>query len=162
MNLTTQKGSLLFIHAGLDDRVAAMIQHYGIPYINQQFKQQLHGNPFEFYYGPLANTIRTKYRYVDMPLTRKGARQIHKAGIHALFQGHINLYHGQRITLRKSLLNFECDITLDAGSRKREDVSGLGAGATIIHPDGYVLGISSDYDKVKVLDPLHLSSSSSH
>ena len=112
MRLASQQGTSLFIHAGIDDRIAVMIKHYGIKKLNHLFQQQLQGSPFEFYYGPLANTIRTKYRSVDMPLTKKGSQQIHAAGIHAIFHGHINLHHGQRITLRKKLIKFLSAILL--------------------------------------------------
>lgn len=53
------------------------------------------------------------------------------------------------------MLNFECDVTLDIGSRSREGLKGRGGGATVIHPDGYILGISSDYDRIKVFDAAH-------
>jgi len=152
MRLAYRKGSFLFVHAGMDDRIAGMLHDHGASGLNGLFKQQLRGSAFDFYYGSVANTIRTKYRCVDKPLSRKGAGFAHQAGIHAIVHGHKNLHRGQRISVRKSLLNFECDVTLDIGSRRREGVQGQGAGATLIHPDGYILGISSDYARIKVFD----------
>jgi len=153
MRLVHRKGSFLFLHAGVDDRIADMLVDHGAGYLNDIFKQQMFGSPFEFYYGPVANVIRTKYRIVDMPLTRVGSQQAHLAGIHAIVHGHRNLHRGQRIALRKSILHFECDVTLDRCSRSKEGLEGIGAGATIIHPGGHILGISSDYKKIKVFDP---------
>ncbi len=150
MRLAHRRGSFLFVHAGLDDRTAALIHDFGVSHLNKLFKKQLTGNPFEFYYGPIANTIRTKYRAVDMPLTWHGTQQAHAAGVHVIVHGHRNLHRGQRIAVRKGLLHFECDVTLDKGSRKKEGLSGNGAGATLIRPTGQILGISSDYKKVKV------------
>ncbi len=153
MELAYQKGSFLFVHAGLDDRIATMLNDHGVNYLNKAFKRQLFGSPFEFYYGPLANTIRTKYRPTDMPLTLKGAQQIKRAGIDAVVHGHRNLHHGQRIALRKQILHFECDITLDRHSRRAEGLQGIGGGATLIQPTGNILGISNDHKKIKVFSP---------
>ena len=153
MRLTHRKGSFLFLHAGIDDRTATMINNYGACYLNKLFRSQLMGSPFEFYYGPIANMIRTKYREVDMPLTYSGTGQAHQAGILALVHGHRNLHRGQRIALRKKILHFECDVTLDKGSREKEGLTGDGAGATLISPQGYILGISTDYDHIKVFQP---------
>lgn len=158
MRLAYRKGSFLFVHAGLDDRIARMLKDHGHSFLNQLFREQLTGDPFEFYYGPVANTIRTKYRNVDMPLTRSGANIAHEAGIHAIVHGHRNLHHGQRIAARKTLLNFECDITLDSCSRQREGLKGVGVGATLIRSSGNIIGISNDYDWVKVFNPKHILS----
>ena len=156
MDLCYRKGSLLFIHAGLDDRTSMMINEHGVTFINQLFHMYLSGNPFEFYYGPLANGIRTKYRSVDMPLSKIAQQHAHACGIYAIVHGHRNLHNGQRIAMRKNMLHFECDVTLDAGSRAKEGLKGAGAGATIIHPKGYIIGISSDYKQIKVFDPKRL------
>ncbi len=152
MRLAYRKGSFLFVHAGMDDHIAGMLHDCGTNGLNGLFKKQLHGSAYEFYYGSVANTIRTKYRCQDKPLSRKGAMHAHQAGIHAIVHGHKNLHRGQRISVRKSMLNFECDVTLDIGSRSREGLIGRGGGATLIHPAGYILGISSDYDRIKVFD----------
>ncbi|MBN4077177.1 metallophosphoesterase [Mariprofundus ferrooxydans] len=152
MRLAYRKGAFLFVHAGIDDHIAGMLHTNDANGLNGLFKQQLQGSAFEFYYGSVANTIRTKYRCVDKPLSRKGVAYAHQAGIHAIVHGHKNLHHGQRISVRNSLLNFECDVTLDIGSRSKEGLTGRGAGATMIDPDGYILGVSSDYDYIKVFD----------
>jgi hypothetical protein len=153
MKLVYRQGSFLFVHAGIDDRMAKLINRKGIKYLNKLFKDDVDDEIFDFYYGPLANLIRTKYRDVDMPLTRKGIRLMHEAGIYAIVHGHANRYHGQRIMLRRGLLNFECDATIDRNSRKKEGLKGDGAAVTIFHPDRLVLGISTDYPQVKVFDP---------
>ncbi|MER2491011.1 metallophosphoesterase [Catenovulum sediminis] len=153
LKLAHKTGSLLYVHAGLDDRTATMLNEFGVSHINNSFKEQLNGSPFEFYYGPLANTIRTKYRVVDMPLTEVGTEQAHQAGIYAIMHGHRNLHHGQRIAIRKQLLHFECDVTLDINSRQKERLSGSGAGATLITPQAEIIGISTDYKHIKVFQP---------
>jgi hypothetical protein len=152
MDLTHREGSFLFLHAGLDDRIARIIQDMGLKALNRRFRKQLFGYPFEFYYGPLANMIRTKYRPIDMPLTSYGAGLIHKMGIHAVVHGHLNLHHGQRIVLRRGIVNFECDTTMDRNTRAKEGLSGHGVAATIIEPDGRVIGISRDYPCNKVFE----------
>ncbi len=55
--------------------------------------------------------------------------------------------------LRKGMLNFECDSTIDRGSRKKENMQGRGAAVTIFKPEGVVVGISTDYPRIKVFAP---------
>ena len=156
MRLAYQRGSFLFVHAGLDDRAAKLVSKYGVKQLNAQFHDHVKEELFEFYYGPLANIIRTKYREVDMPLTQKGVRLIHEAGIHAIVHGHDNRHHGQRIMVRKGMVNFECDATIDRNTRKKEGLTGCGAAVTIFHPDKLVMGVSTDYPFIKVFDPASL------
>ncbi len=153
MELSYREGSFLFIHAGLDDDIARTIRDNGIKYLNQAFSEEVNKNPFDFYFSPLANTIRTKYRDIDRPFTRQGARLLAKSDIQVIVHGHRNLLHGQRIMLRKGIVNFECDTTIDRGSRKKESMPGTGASVTIFKPEGVVIGISTDYPKIKVFDP---------
>ncbi len=70
-----------------------------------------------------------------------------------IVHGHDNLLHGQRIILRKGIVNFECDTTMDRGSREKESMPGTGASVTIFKPEGVAVGISTDYPKIKVFDP---------
>lgn len=156
MRLFYREGSFLFIHAGLDDEVAKMIHFKGVKHVNRRFRKQLMGDDLSFYYGHIANSIRTKYRAADHPLSLKGARLAQESGVHVIVHGHRNVYHGQRIALRKSLINFECDTTMDSGSRAKEGLGGAGAGVTIIRPEKFVFGISSDHEYVKVFDPSFL------
>ena len=152
MALTHRQGSFLFLHAGLDDRIARIIQDKGLKALNRMFREQLFGYPFEFYYGPLANMIRTKYRPDDMPLTAYGANLIHAMGIHAVVHGHQSLQHGQRIMLRRGIVNFECDSTMDRNTRGKEGLAGHGVAVTIFEPHGQVIGISRDYPCRKVFE----------
>jgi len=153
MQLAHREASFLFIHAGLDDQIAQIIDNHGIKHLNREFRNKVKRDLFDFYYGPLANTIRTKYREVDRPLTLRGVESVRRRNIHAIVHGHLHLRHGQRITLRKGMINFECDATLDRNTRKREGVEVLGAAVTIIHPDGLIKGISADYPFIKVFKP---------
>ena len=153
MRLAHQEGSFLFIHAGLDDRIARMAAEKGVASLNRKFQKQVHKDPFEFYYGPIANTIRTKYREIDMPLTRRGVELLNQQGISVIVHGHLNLLHGQRIMLRKGMVNFECDGTVDRNTRKREGLKGVGAAVTIFCPEKLVMGISADFPVIKVFDP---------
>lgn len=151
MQLLKQRGSFLFLHAGLDDHMAALLAKRGTKHANRAFKKNLMTqNLFNFYYSPLANTFRTKYRKADLPLTPRGAKAAKKAGIRVLVQGHVNQHHGQRITLKNDLLHIEADITLDAHSRINEGLDGFGAGATLIDKKRGIIGLSSDYPKAKV------------
>lgn len=153
MRLACRRGSFLFVHAGVDDHTARLINRKGVRHLNRQFREHAEDEIFEFYYGPLANAIRTKYRDVDMPLTRKGVELMHDAGIRAIVHGHANRHHGQRIMLRKGMVNFECDATIDRHTRQKEGLQGEGAAVTIFHPDRLVMGISTDYPRIKVFDP---------
>jgi len=153
MRLALRRGSFLFVHAGLDNNIAHLINQKGVKQLNREFKSQLGGNPLRFYYGPLANAIRTKYRPGDKPLTRAGAKQVHLNDMHVIIHGHKNMVYGQRISVRKSIVNFECDVTLDRHSREKEGLKGPGAGVTIIRPDKKIIGISTDHPYVKVFDP---------
>lgn len=153
MQLLYRQGSFLFIHAGLDDRIASTMEDRGFSYLNQLFRQQIQHDLFEFYYGPLANTMRTKYRDVDMPLSKNGVRRIYQLGVHAIVHGHRNRTNGQRIMLRQGMIHIECDVTLDRNSRKKEGLNGYGAGVTIIRPEGQIIGISRDYPFAKIFEP---------
>ena len=159
LRLVHRRGSLLFIHAGMGDQIAKLLRDKGIDTLNRRFHKQIYHDPFEFYYGPLANTIRTKYREQDRPWTRRGADHLHAAGIHALVHGHDNLRCGQQMVMRKGMLNFQCDATVDRNSRGKEGIAGAGAAATVFLPQGRVLGISSDAEYIKVFDPVSLLSS---
>ena len=159
MRLAVRKGSFLFVHAGLDNNIAHLIKQKGVKQLNREFNQQLQGNPMRFYYGSLANAIRTKYRPGDKPLTNAGAQQVHSKDLHVIIHGHKNMLNGQRISVRKSIVNFECDVTLDRHSREKEGLSGHGAGVTIIRPDKKIIGISTDHPFVKVFDPNDLITS---
>ena len=150
MQLACQEGSFLFIHAGLDDRIAEVIDTRGIRYLNRRFREQLEEEAFDLYYGPIGNCFRTKYREVDIPFTRQGTASAHHAGIQVVMHGHRNVLHGQHIVRRQGMINFECDTTMDVNSRRKEGLKDPGAGVTIIHPDGMVMGISTDHQKIKL------------
>lgn len=156
LRLVHRQGSLLFMHAGMDDQGAKLVRDKGTKTLNRRFHKQMYHDPFDFYYGPLANTIRTKYREVDRPWTRRGAERLHTAGIHALVHGHDNLRCGQRILVRKGMVHVQCDATVDRNSRVKEGLVGPGAAVTIFEPAGQILGVSTDYPHIKVFDPSRL------
>jgi hypothetical protein len=153
MQLSYRRGSFLFLHAGLDDAISHDIEQKGVASLNKRFRREIKHDLFSFYYGSLANTMRTKYRNSDLPLTSAGVEKVNKQGIYAIVQGHINRRHGQRIVLKQGLLHIESDVTLDRHSRDKEGLKGIGAGVTIIHPDKKVLGVSTDYPFAKVFNP---------
>ena len=154
MELVTKRGSFLFLHAGLDDIMSQMLLKNGTKYVNKAFHKNLKRRDlFGFYYSSIANTFRTKYRDADLPLTEKGVKAIHKSGIKAVVQGHVNRVQGQRLALKKGLIHIEADITLDRNSRQLEGLEGTGVGATLINKEQGIVGISCDYPSIKVLDP---------
>ncbi|PID43364.1 MAG: metallophosphoesterase [Gammaproteobacteria bacterium] len=162
MRLAWRSGSFLFIHAGLDDRISSMIEREGIGHINKLFRKQIKHNLFDFYFGPLANTMRTKYRKVDLPLTNQGVDRVYRQGIHAIVHGHNNRLHGQRIMLRQGMIHIECDVSLDRNTRKKEGMEGYGMGVTLIQPEGCVIGISKDYPHAKVFQPKNVTGKKKH
>lgn len=153
MQLAYRKGAFLFVHAGVDDQICAALAKNSLKQLNRRFKRSIKEDLFHFYFGPLANTLRTKYRSADLPLTPMGVTQINRLGIHALVQGHLNRTQGQRLALKRGLLHIESDVTLDRNSRHKEGLSGYGIGVTLIQPEGRVLGISTDYAATKVFQP---------
>ena len=153
MQLVYRVGSFLFIHAGFDDRIIHMVEKEGFAYLNKLYQKQVQRDLFEFYYGPLANSMRTKYRDVDMPLSYHGVELAYQLGVHAVVHGHRNRKDGQRIMLRQGMIHIESDITMDRNSRSKEGLSGYGVGVTIIRPEGQVIGISNDYPCAKVFEP---------
>lgn len=153
LRLGYQAGAFLFVHAGVDNTLAGLLFKGGIKPINQMFRAALKNPSFDFYYGSLCNSVRTKYRDVDRPFCEKGARKLRQSGIAAIVHGHRNVHFGQRLASRRTVLHFECDTSLDRNTRAKENVRGAGAAATIIDPRGYVLGISSDYPHIKIFHP---------
>ncbi|MGD8568002.1 MAG: metallophosphoesterase [Gammaproteobacteria bacterium] len=153
MQLLYREGSFLFIHAGFDDRIINTVEEKGFAYLNRLFRKQIKHDLFEFYYGPLANTMRTKYREVDMPLTHHGVERAYRQGVHAIVHGHRNRTSGQRIMLRQGMIHIESDMTMDRNSRQKEGLDGYGIGVTIVRPEGRVVGISTDYPHAKIFEP---------
>jgi hypothetical protein len=153
MKLVHREGSFLFLHAGLDDRMARAFHDDGLNSMNRLFHKQIAGDMFHFYYGPVANSIRTKYRNVDMPLTARGVKLVKDKGIYAIVHGHEHLSGGQSIILRKGLINFACDASIDRSTRRREGLKGAGAAVTIFRPERAVIGISTDHPYMKVFQP---------
>lgn len=158
LRLAHKRGSFLFIHAGMDDQIAKLVRDKGIDTLNRRFRKQIYHDPFEFYYGPLANTLRTKYRELDRPWTRLGADRLHTVGVHALVHGHDSLRCGQQMVMRKGMLNVQCDATVDRNSRVKEGIAGLGAAVTVFLPQRRIMGISSDAEHIKLFDPESLLS----
>jgi hypothetical protein len=149
MRLARRAGSFLFLHAGVDDAMAAVLADEGVEGLNAQFARLADEDLFSLYNGAVGNTFRTKYRDSDLPLTPDGVRNMHRAGLYAIVHGHRNITRGQRMVMRSGILNFECDSSVDRNTRKVEGLQGSGGAATVFRPSGSVLGISTDYAYVK-------------
>lgn len=152
MRLARRFGSFLFVHAGVDDTVAALLQSEGIDGLNREFRRLMTENLFDLYHGPLGNAFRTKYRDTDLALTPTGVAQMHKSGIYAIVHGHRNVLRGPHMLMRNGILNIECDSTLDRNTRRKEGLRGPGGAVTMFRPDGTLCAISTDYPYVKTLD----------
>jgi hypothetical protein len=157
MKLACRAGSFLFVHAGVDDVVAAEICNGGVDHLNRMFHALLEDDPFTLYHGPVGNAFRTKYRGNNWPLTAKGVRHMREAGLYAIVHGHRNILRGQRMILRHGLLNFECDASVDRNTRASEGLTGPGGAVTTLRPDGRMLGISTDCPYIKLFDPADFS-----
>ncbi len=153
MDVILQTGSLLFVHAGLDDTMCDLLTTSGPAAVNARFRRDAKRDLFAFYFGPVANLVRTKYRTSDKQLTDHGVRQLRQAGIKLVVQGHVNNHAGQRLLAKRGVLHLEGDVTLDRASRAREGLSGIGAGATLIYPSGDIIGLSSDFPAAKHFRP---------
>lgn len=153
MDMIHRSGSLLFVHAGLDDAMCALLAEGGAAAVNARFRAEARQDPFAFYFGPVANLVRTKYRDTDKHLSGKGVRTLHAQGVKMVVQGHVNNHRGQRLLAKRGLLHLEGDVTLDRASRLSEGLPGIGTGATLIHPSGDIVGLSSDYPAAKHFHP---------
>ncbi|MCI5040957.1 MAG: metallophosphoesterase [Donghicola eburneus] len=153
MDVVARTGSLLFVHAGLCDRMCDALVDQGVDAVNAEYRAGADAATLGFYFGPLANLVRTKYRQSDCALTDYGVRALHQAGLHMVIQGHVNNLDGQRLCAKNGLLHLEGDITLDRTSRALEGLDGIGTGATLIFPTGDVIGLSRDYPWAKHFAP---------
>jgi hypothetical protein len=161
MNIARQEGSFLFVHAGVDDAVARVLESGGVDALNTWYKRQFDADLFELYHGPLGNAFRTKYRDIDYPLTRAGVAALHGAGIYAIVHGHKNLLHGQRLSLRQGMLNFMCDASVDRNTRRLEGLDGPGGATVIFDPRGRIQAISTDHPFIKDFDASRVIQSTS-
>jgi amphi-Trp domain-containing protein len=152
MQLVHRVGSVLFIHAGVDDSLAARVRTDGIEGINAWFRRLMRDDLFELYHGAIGNGFRTKYRDTDWPLTERGVRDLHDCGVYAVVHGHRNILSGQRMIFRQGMLNFECDASIDQNTRALHGLDQAGAAVTIFQPDGCVLAISTDFPTAKIFD----------
>jgi len=152
MTLARREGSFLFVHAGVDDTVARVLSRQGVAALNAWYHRLFADDLFELYHGPVGNAFRTKYRDIDYPLTERGLGDLHDAGIYAIVHGHRNILHGQRLTLRAGVLNFECDASVDRNTRTLEGLAGPGGAVVSFLPSGRVQAISTDYPFIKDFD----------
>lgn len=157
MQVVARSGSLLFVHAGLCDDMATALVRDGVNSVNAAYASAAQNATLGFYFGPLANLVRTKYRASDCTLTEAGVETLNRAGLHMVVQGHVNNHTGQRLLAKQGLLHLEGDITLDRASRALEGLEGIGAGATLIFPSGDVIGLSRDHPRAKHFAPERLT-----
>lgn len=153
MKLIHQEKSFLFTHAGLDNKITKILKKSRVEDVNNFYKTLLNGDLCQFYYGTIANLLRTKYRKTDPVLSHKGVTNMHRLGVHAIVHGHVSQSSGQNIILRSGMLHFECDVTLDKNSRLKAGLSEFGAGVTSISPKGIIEGISTDSPQIKLFKP---------
>ena len=153
MQVVARSGSVLFVHAGLCDDMASALVREGVDAVNAAYARGAENPTLGFYFGPLANLVRTKYRASDCSLTAAGVKTLNRAGLHMVVQGHVNNHAGQRLLAKQGLLHLEGDITLDRTSRALEGMDGIGAGATLIFPSGDVIGLSRDHPRAKHFAP---------
>lgn len=153
MDVIARSGSMLFVHAGLCDNMCKLLAKGGTQALNERYRNGTKNASLGFYFGPLANLVRTKYRSSDCKLTNRGVDRLHRIGIHMVVQGHVNNHAGQRLLAKRGLLHLEGDVTLDRTSRRLEGLDGIGAGATLIFPSGDVIGLSRDYPRAKHFAP---------
>ena len=157
MKLAHREGAYLYVHAGVDDSVSWILAEKGVAYLNQEFRRLLSDNPFELYHGKIGNVFRTKYRGIDFELTEAGVKALHGNGIYAIVHGHRNILQGQRVIMRKGMLNFECDASVDANTRIVEGLSGPGGAVVVFDKDGKVNALSTDYPYIKQFHPNFLT-----
>lgn len=153
MDVVSRAGSILFVHAGLCDSMCDLLAAEGVDALNARYRSEALEPTPAFYFGPVANLVRTKYRESDGDLSEAGVSALHGVGVHMVVQGHVNNHHGQRLLAKRGFLHLEADVTLDRSSRRQEGLEGIGAGATLIFPSGDVIGLSRDYPWAKHFAP---------
>lgn len=152
LTLAYRAGSFLMVHAGVDDEFARALRRRGVAGVNADFADALEGDLFALYNGSLGNAFRTKYRAANPAFTETGLADMHAAGFYAVIHGHRSSIGGQQITLRNGMLNFECDASVDAGTRTNLGIQGPGGAVTIVDPEARIYGISTDYPLIKMFD----------
>jgi Calcineurin-like phosphoesterase len=152
MDVARRWGSLLLVHAGVDDVTAKLLAREDVSGVNDLFHRLLADDPFELYHGPIGNMFRTKYRDSDHPFTSAGVEHMYTAGLYGIVHGHQNLLRGQRVRMREGLLNFECDASINCNTRRSQGLRGPGGAVVVFRPDGVALGVSADHPHVKVFD----------
>jgi len=152
LRLVDRDGSLLFVHAGVDDTLAEWMVGEGIEGVNQRFCAQLFRDPSGLLRGPLGNALETRYKRADRPLTAQGAALLRCAGIQAVVHGHRNVPHGQRLRVRAGLLHLQCAVPVDTCTRQEKGLPGTGGAVTTMLPEGRVVALSTDLLHAKVLE----------
>ncbi|MCB9916350.1 MAG: metallophosphoesterase [Planctomycetes bacterium] len=153
LQVAHREGSLLFVHAGLDDGAAELLAERGVDGLNQTYRDMVaRRDLFRLYHGSIGNCFRTKYRTTDLPFSERGAQRVRDTGAYVIVHGHRNLVAGQRLMFRRGILNVECDCGVDRNTRIIEGLGGHGAAATLFHPDGSIVGVSSDRPGAKLID----------
>ncbi len=133
MVLAYRAESLLFVHAGVDDDISRLLRDDGIAAVNAEHRRLMEDDPVRAFNGALGNAFQTKYRDRDYPFTAAGASALREAGVHVVVHGHRTRAAGQQALLRQGLLHLECDTILDRNSRRKHDLAGLGAAATVFN-----------------------------
>lgn len=148
MSVAHREGSFLFVHAGIDDYAASIVNSQGYHEINRIFWSGIKREDAALTYNnPISNVFRTKYRDVDWPLTGSGSSMLHDCGIYALVHGHQTSFIGQRMKLRNKLLNIEADCAVDCNTRNAKELWTPGFAVTILEPSGIAIGYSADAGK---------------
>ncbi len=145
-------GSLLFVHAGVDDRLAEMFANGGEQALGRAYQRLWSSDPLALYYGPFGNSVRTRYRSIDAALTERGVRALHSCGVYAVMHGHEAVPEAPLMQLRSGLLHFRCGALLDANTRAAAGLRSPGAAVTLVI-EGKILGICSERLFVRVFDP---------
>lgn len=154
LKLMYRAGSYLYCHAGIDDKMIALMHVQTIKQINQKALCMLNqGQLFELYYSHFGNVFRTKYRDNDFALTFQGTQKLAELGIFALVNGHRSHQNGQQIFVRQGLLHFECDTQLNANCRKKHQLPEFAYASTTFYPDGWVKALSSENGGQKRFHP---------
>jgi hypothetical protein len=153
LRLVHRAGSVLFVHAGVDDEVAHRLRRGGCPEVDIAFREGVDEDPNGLYHGPLGNVVRTRYRARDAKLGPNGIADLHAMGVRAILHGHGPRMDGQELTVHHELLHFACDTAVDGNTRAREGMNTQGGAATIVRRDGRIWGVSTDHSAIKIFDP---------
>jgi hypothetical protein len=140
LSLLYLDNNFLFVHAGLSDIFVKQLRDKGEDLFNTEFRKVLQDKEvlFDFYHSRTAGAFRTKYRQGDPVFTNEGAAILREQNINFVVTGHDSQTKGHRLRFVHGIPHLTCDVTVDSGSRWKENLgTKSGWGVAILDPKNH-------------------------